>query len=102
MLPNMAADIKAWVKNDANFARIMGLITLSNPTAAEDLCSFDKLEFRYANPDNNVNKLRAFEFVRFIRFIRLWKKLGWTIEQTDKAIAALYPADQIPNDPMTR
>lgn len=92
-------DIEAWVKNDANFAKIMGLITLSNPTAAEDLCSFDKLEFRYANPDNNTNELRAFEFIRFIRFIRLWKKLGWTIEQTDKAIAAFYPAGQIPNDP---
>jgi hypothetical protein len=92
------SNIEAWVKNEANFGRIMGLITLSNPTAAEDLCQFDKLELRYANPDNNANKLRAFEFIRFIRFIRLWKKLGWTIEQTDKAIIALYPADEIPDD----
>lgn len=91
-------DIKAWVKNDANYARIMGLITLANPDNDADLCSFDKLEFRYANPDNNANSLRAFEFIRLIRFIRLWKKLGWTIEQTDKAITALYPSDQTPND----
>ena len=42
--------------------------------------------------------IRPFEFVRLLRFIRLWKKLGWSIEQTDKAIAALYPADQLPND----
>src|SRR5262249_13804223 len=26
----------------------------------------------------------------------LWKKLGWTIEQTDKAIMALYPTDKLP------
>lgn len=101
--PNLDAsqyggDIKAWVKNDANYAKIMGLIVLTNPTAESDLCSFDRLEFRYANPDNVTNQLRAFEYVRLIRFIRLWKKLGWTIEQTDKAIAALYPATQIPND----
>jgi Neuraminidase-like domain/Salmonella virulence plasmid 28.1kDa A protein len=91
-------DIKAWVRNDANYAKIMGLITLTNPTAVADPCRFDQLEFRYANPDNNTNRVRPFEFVRLIRFIRLWKKLGWTIAQTDQAIAALYPADQIPND----
>ncbi len=91
-------DIKAWVRNDANYAKIMGLITLTNPTAVADPCRFDQLEFRYANPDNNINRVRPFEFVRLIRFIRLWKKLGWTIAQTDQAIAALYPADQIPND----
>lgn len=92
-------NIETWVKNNANFARIMGLITLSNPNGAEDLSRFDNLEFRYANPDNTANSLRAFEYVRLFRFIRLWKKLGWTIEQTDKAITALYPASQSPNDP---
>jgi peptidoglycan hydrolase-like protein with peptidoglycan-binding domain len=91
-------DIKAWVKNDTNYAKIMGLIVLTNPTAASDLCRFDQLEFRYAKPDNATNQLRAFEYVRLIRFIRLWKKLGWTIEQTDKAITALYPTTQLPND----
>jgi len=91
-------DIKAWVKNDTNYAKIMGLIVLTNPTAASDLCRFDQLEFRYAKPDNVTNQLRAFEYVRLIRFIRLWKKLGWTIDQTDKAISALYPTTQLPND----
>jgi hypothetical protein len=74
----------------------MSLITIANPDNSADLCSFDKLEFRYANPDNNANTLRQIDFVRLQRFIRLWKKLGWTIEQTDKAIAALYPEDQLP------
>ncbi|MBC1195383.1 PA14 domain-containing protein,virulence plasmid 28 protein [Microcystis aeruginosa BLCCF158] len=92
-------DIKAWVKNDTNYAKIMGLIVLTNPTAASDLCRFDQLEFRYANPDNTTNQLRPFEYVRLLRFIRLWKKVGWTIEQTDKAISALYPTMQLPNDP---
>ncbi|SDW57191.1 PA14 domain-containing protein [Marininema mesophilum] len=90
-------DIHAWVKNEANYTKIMSLITLANPVASDELCSFDKLEFRYANPDNSTNKIRAFEFIRLIRFIQLWKKLGWTIEETDKAITALYPKSQIPD-----
>jgi hypothetical protein len=76
----------------------MSLITLTNPADPEDVCSFDKVELRYSNPDMGMNRLRPFEFVRLIRFIRLWKKLGWTIEQTDKAISALYPENQVPDD----
>ena len=91
-------DIKAWVRNEANYANIMSLITLADPAGAEDIYSFDKLEFRYSDPDKIEKPIRAVEFYRLIRFIRLWKKLGWTIEQTDKTITALYPADQTPND----
>ena len=78
----------------------MGLITLANPTDGSG-----PVQFRQPGvpllpiPDKIDTAVRAFEFVRLIRFIRLWKKLGWTIEQTDKAITALYPADQIPDDP---
>jgi Neuraminidase-like domain/Salmonella virulence plasmid 28.1kDa A protein/Putative peptidoglycan binding domain len=89
-------DIKGWVKNDENYTRIMSLITLTDPTGEDSGTSFDKVELRYANPVT-ANTLRPFEFHRLGRFIRLWKKLGWTIEQTDKAIVALYPDNQIPN-----
>lgn len=92
-------NIENWVKDETNFANIMDLITLTDPTGSEDVCSFDKLQFRYADPDKIAEPIRAFEFVRLIRFIRLWQKLGWTIEQTDKAITALYPANQTPDDP---
>ncbi len=98
-------DVKAWVKNQDNYDRIMGLITLANPVAPGDdvtlgdLCSFEELVFRYANPSKINDPVRPFEFLRLIRFIRLWKKLGWTIEQTDKAITALYPPDQAADDP---
>jgi hypothetical protein len=92
-------DIGAWVRNEANYSLIMNLITLQSPDGADDSCSFGELELRYTDPDIGGNKLRPFEFVRMYRFIRLWKKLGWTIEQTDKAIAALYPSDQVPDDP---
>jgi ABC toxin-like protein/neuraminidase-like protein/putative peptidoglycan binding protein/virulence plasmid A protein len=91
-------NIQAWVTNQANYDAIMGLILLTDPTGADQEGTFDTLEFRYANPDMTANRLRAFEFVRLYRFIRLWRKLGWTIDQTDRAITALYPAAQAPND----
>ena len=93
-------DIKAWVKQDANYDRIMGLITLTDPTGNLDPCNFDHLEFRYAkpvtNPADTSTRLGAVEFVRLLRFIRLWKKMAWTIEQTDAAICAFFRADLAP------
>jgi peptidoglycan hydrolase-like protein with peptidoglycan-binding domain len=92
----MGSIIKDWVTSA--YDNIMSLIVVTNPTDEEDLCTFENLEFRYSDPDKIGTAIRVFEFVRLIRFIRLWKKLGWTIEQTDKAIIALYPADQTPDD----
>ena len=90
-----SGDIKAWVR--ANYDKIMQLLLLADPTRATDLCSFDSLEFRYADPARAAERVRPFEFVRLLRFIRLWKKLGWSIQNTDKAISALYPGVQNPN-----
>src|SRR5262249_16288779 len=58
--------------------------------------SFDDLAFRYSDPAKSAQNIGAVEFVRLLRSIRLWKKLGWTIEQTDAAICALYRADLPP------
>jgi len=152
-------DIKTWVKNNDNYTRITGLITLAipadtwassktyaigdcvRPTAAQPdatiyyVCStagtsaaseptwpttpgntrsdntviwtcrsvsscvsFDDLAFRYSDLAKRTQNISAVEFLRMLRFIRLWKKLGWTIEQTDAAINALYPS---PTPPQT-
>lgn len=88
-------DIKAWVRQQQNFDRMMAIITLTDPTASADPCSFATLEFRYARPmaaiGDTSTRLGVPEFVRILRFVRLWKKLGWTIEQTDAVICALLP-----------
>jgi hypothetical protein len=150
-------DIKAWTRNGSNYARIMGLVTLTIPASAwtaskayavgnlvrptvaqlertlyyecttsgtsagsepnwptspgqthhdgtvvwtcrdaASCSSFDHLAFRYSDPGKVTQNLSAVEFVRLLRFIRLWKKLGWTIEQTDAAITAFYRADLAP------
>jgi Neuraminidase-like domain/Putative peptidoglycan binding domain/Salmonella virulence plasmid 28.1kDa A protein len=57
-----------------------------------DLCTPANLWFRYSNPDNTKTLLTEADFVRLLRFIRLWQKLGLTIEQIDDIITALYPS----------
>jgi hypothetical protein len=91
--------IVAWLTNQNNYDRIMGLLVLTDPNGTADVGSFERLELRYADPAKLSQKIRPFEFVRLLRFVRLWKKLGWSIEHTDKAITALYPQEQWPDDP---
>jgi hypothetical protein len=89
--------VVAWVTDPANYARIMGLIMATDPSGGPDKCSAAALQLRYANPDNNANKLRQTDLVKLMVFIRLWRKLGLTIAQTDDVLAALYPAANMPS-----
>jgi hypothetical protein len=102
LAPNPAeygGNIKTWVKSPPNYARIMGLITLTSTADDPDPCNFDTLEFRHTRPAaDDSNRLDEVEFVRLLRFVRLWKKTGWTIEQTDAAVCALYRVDAAPLD----
>ena len=85
--------IKNWAKNQANYDGLLALITLSDPSSKPNPCDFSKLEFRLFDPDNTKNKVGPVPFARMYRLIRLWKKTGWSIEQTDAAICALYNAN---------
>ena len=96
-------NIAAWAKDPANYGRIMGILTLVDPTAAPDdadLCNFDNVELRYSLPDNGANAARGIEYLKLLRVIRLWRRLGWPIELVDQAITSLYPTDQLPNQPL--
>jgi hypothetical protein len=93
-----------WVTNPKIYPRIMALVTISNPTGSQDDCSGEALQFRYANG----NPLSGIDYLKLIRFIRLWQKLqpllgdadnSVTIAQTDAILTALYPPDKIPTNP---
>ncbi|GHO71423.1 hypothetical protein KSC_103150 [Ktedonobacter sp. SOSP1-52] len=58
--------------------------------------NFDKLAFRFADPARMTQNISKVEFVRLLRFLRLWKKTGWTMEQTDAMICAFYRVDMAP------
>jgi len=51
----------------------------------QDTCNLDKVRLIHLNGD----QLESDEYDRFQRFIRLWHKTGWTIDETDKALVGL-------------
>ena len=62
------------------------ILVLADPDAG---CDFDQTTLRYASG-------RAADDIAFLRinlFVRLWRKLGWTIEETDRALQAFVPAN---------
>jgi hypothetical protein len=73
--------------------RRLGPIVLFDTAHSADLFTFDSLEFRRSQPDASTVPLLKFHYVALLRFIRLWKKLGLTIAQTDQLIAALFPPE---------
>jgi hypothetical protein len=81
----------AWIRNDANYARIMGLIIIAKAEDSDKGCSAANLRLCRANPDPVHHELKRADFVRILRFIRLWRKLGLSIELTDAALSALHP-----------
>ncbi|MFJ6604901.1 neuraminidase-like domain-containing protein [Streptomyces lydicus] len=83
------AQVKAFVKD--HYDRASQLILMKQEDLRAAPGSLDGFRLRYAHPDPAKNALRPIDYVRLARFIRLWRKLGWTIEQTDSAITALYP-----------
>jgi Neuraminidase-like domain/FHA domain len=94
-----------WVTGPAVYPLIMDIITISDPAGGTGDCSGASLQLRYSNPDNTGNLLSGTDYLKLIRFIRLWRKLGpllgdscdaVSIQHTDDVITALYPAADMP------
>jgi hypothetical protein len=60
-----------------------------NWLSARDTCDLDKVRLIHLDGSS----LTVPEYDRMHRFIRLWRKMGWTIDETDKALTGLgaYP-----------
>jgi len=52
-------------------------------------CNFDETTLRYASG----RAADAIAFLKINLFVRLWRKLGWTIEETDRALLAFVPSN---------
>jgi hypothetical protein len=61
------------------------ILLLADPHAG---CDFEMTTLQYANgaPADGI------AFLRINWFVRLWRKLGWSIRETDRALTALIPA----------
>jgi hypothetical protein len=60
-------------------------LVLADPEAG---CNFDLTTLQYADGA----KAKPLDFLRINLFVRLWKKLGWSIEETDRALTTFIPA----------
>jgi hypothetical protein len=70
----------AWVT--ANYNALAGLIVIDVAGAP---CDTSKMQLQYLNGD----PLTEADCVRLLRFVRLWQKLGLSIQQTDALVSAL-------------
>ena len=83
----------------------MAIIVLEDPSGAAGAgrCTFDQFELRYSKPlagsGDASTRLAAPDFFRLLRFIRVWRKTAWTIDETDAALCALFNADLSPVTP---
>lgn len=80
-----AGDVAKWIKQQG--AAVKKLILLTDSDDGDDPCNFEKLELLFANGE----KITQLEYLKFYRFVKTWKKLGWTVDQTDRTFAALWP-----------
>jgi len=60
-------------------------LVLADPDAG---CNFDLTTLQYADG----KPARPLDFLRINLFVRLWRKLGWSIEETDRALTTFIPA----------
>jgi hypothetical protein len=75
---------KAW--DDGEFERIL---VLADPVAG---CGFDTTTLRYADG----TAVDPIVFVLLNYFVRVWRRLGWSIEETDRALQVFLPRDPDP------
>jgi peptidoglycan hydrolase-like protein with peptidoglycan-binding domain len=81
-----------------NYEQARQLVVLQQ-RPERDPCDFASFALAHNDPDAAENTLTTTQFVQLARFIRLWRTLGWTVAQTDAAVAALYPATDLSTDP---
>ena len=79
----------AWTATKVN-----EILVLRDPNAA---CNFDQTTIEYLDgkPADSV------AFLKLNLFVRLWRKLGWTIAETDRALQTFLPANLQPLTPVT-
>ena len=79
-------NILTYIEGQRTEGRFEGALVLRD---ASGLCNFDETYLEYAAPlESTPSKL---VFIKINLFVRLWKKLGWTIEETDRALRVFLP-----------
>lgn len=78
------ADFTAWAQ--ANFQQMQQLIVLHAP---DSKCDLSITTIQHLDDTDLTDD----EWLKMHRFLRLWRKLGWTMQELDKAMKAFGAAD---------
>jgi hypothetical protein len=82
-------DAKAWLDKAWQNRAFDGVLVLNDPDSG---CDFEHTYLRYANG----TAADAIVFLRINLFVRLWRKLGWTMEEVDHALRVVLPKSLLP------
>jgi len=86
-LADLAATLKvpvAQLEAAIQAIRFNGVLVLADPDAG---CNFDLTTLQYSDG----TKADPIIFLRINLFVRLWRRLGWSIEETDRALTTFNP-----------
>ncbi|SMQ78430.1 Putative peptidoglycan binding domain-containing protein [Bacillus sp. OV166] len=78
-------DAKQWLNITWDEHKFEKIVTLRG---SDDTCNFDNILVTFA--DGNTTD--ALTFIKLNLFVRLWKRLGWSIEETDHALQTFIPS----------
>lgn len=81
-------DAQAWLDDTWAAGDLNQVLVLRDPDASG--ASFDETTLAYA--DATAADLEALDLVKINYLVRLWKRLGWSLEETDAALQAFLPA----------
>ncbi len=86
---NPGFDAATWLTNllPANYSK--KVLVLVDPDTG---CNFSGTVLEYADNNALTSGATPLDFLKFNLFVRLWKKLGWTIDEVDRALQTFFPA----------
>ena len=79
-------DMDDWIQNTLPAIPFDRIVVLADPDTG---CNFDRTTVQYASG----KKVDAEALLRINLFVRLWRKLGWTIDETDQALMTFVPQE---------
>ena len=82
-------DAVAWLNQAWQDHLFDEALVLADPDGG---CNFDATILRHADGTS----VDGFVLLKINLFVRLWRKLGWTIEETDRALQTFVPASSLP------
>ena len=83
------ATAKGWLEQAWKGIDAADLLVLAGPASG---CDFEETKLRHADGSD----VGALDLLRLNLFVRLWRKLDWSIEETDRALCILTPNDPEP------